>query len=62
MVRTRVQLEFFEILGLVLSQTTTQIFKWDDWMVPSGEKDVTLSFFFSCVGHMMRCRLSFNKP
>ena len=30
-------------------------------MVPSGEVDVTLSFCFSCVVHMMQCRLSDNK-
>ena len=30
-------------------------------MVPSGEVDVTLSFCFSCVAHMMQCRLTVNK-
>ena len=48
-VRMRVQLEFFEILGLVLAQTTIQIFKCDERMVPSGEIDVTFFFLqFRC--------------
>ena len=49
-VRTRVQLKLFEILGLLFAQTTMQFF-WDERMMPSGDIDVTFSFCFSCVVH-----------
>ena len=60
--RSRVQLEFLKILGLVFAQSAVQVVRWDERMVPSCEVDLTFSFCFCCTVQMMQCRLSVNKP